>query len=878
MAVKVSRGPIRQWSKHNWKIELFNSEIKITVDEQSSSIQLNGSSNLSHKRKWFRWYLLKNEEVVVQLKGATKLESLLIASSEELVQATLWFKQLDSVISDYKLNQRWIPQEVIESIIQAKPAFSLLERKEMESIKSLLSSEELQAIDCFAVNIEELFRITNEGILESELRDRADFFRKIERKPLTEEQAKAVITFDNRVLLVASAGSGKTSVMIARAAYAVQRGFIDPSKILLLAFNKDAATELQKRIVDRFSKVGLDAEGITASTFHKFGLGVISKERKSQPNVAKWVDQRKEKYKIREIVDHLKASSEDFKYKWDLYRLILLPETTKLVNTSPDDFDRGDREGRYRTFDDNLVRSHGERMIANWLYLHGVNYEYERAYKHKTGSNARRQYTPDFYYKEIDAWHEHWALGLDQNPPKEFVNYKQDMNWKKSIHKKYQTDLIETTYGEVVYSDGLARLKTELENRGLKLTWNPNRPMKTYAEFQDKVLIGTISTFLSHVKSNGLQPEDLVERLQGDWKHLQGYRSELFLELFWKIFEKWNQDLRDTNSIDFDDMLGDAANLMERHNFVHEYDLILVDEFQDSSRMRGRVIKALLNKSGVYLLAVGDDWQSINRFAGAELSLMTSFHEFFGRGPTLQLTKTFRCNQVIASTATEFILKNPNQLRKVVESDNSESDNDVTLFRSPDETTGVEQALNLIDRKKIRKQSGITSVFVLGRYNHNLEWLPKKRFHDLDVRFQTIHASKGLEADYVVVVNVEAGTYGLPSEIEDDPIIELAMFKPEEFEHAEERRLLYVALTRARHGVILVTRKNKDSKFAIELALDERIRAFDVTKDGLLEIPIFKCKACKKGMMLQRSGNRGTFYECSRMPACSEKLQRLPNK
>lgn len=111
----------------------------------------------------------------------------------------------------------------------------------------------------------------------------------------------------------------------------------------------------------------------------------------------------------------------------------------------------------------------------------------------------------------------------------------------------------------------------------------------------------------------------------------------------------------------------------------------------------------------------------------------------------------------------------------------------------------------------------------MGRYNFNRDWVPNEDFPGLKITYRTVHGSKGLEADYVVLVNLEFGRHGFPSEIEDDPILNLAMSELETFEHAEERRLLYVALTRAKRQAFLVTKQNKDSMFAVELMSDSLI-------------------------------------------------------
>lgn len=860
--------PIREWSRSSWEIALEQNYLSIKAKGLDQKIPLDSSVSLDAKWSWFRWQLTSNHGLSLKLKGASRYEAKLISLSIELSQLRFWSEGLQEVLRKHKTEQRWIPIETINHVAETKPNFSLRKTVNRFRLLDRLSPSEIQGLKDFELNLGFLFEQTNSEILEAELVSQKEFLEKIESKPLSLEQSKAVLMLDNRVLLVAAAGSGKTSVMVARAAYATKKNFIPSSRILLLAFNSSAASELQERVEKRFENANIDPKEIRASTFHAFGLSVLGKAFRAKPKVAPWVDKGADLEEIANIVEELKRTSEDFKYKWDLYRLIFTPETLKMSGIEPDAYERETRERGFRTFDGKLVRSHGERMIANWLYLHGVRYEYERDYKVKTSSEFRRQYMPDFYYPEIDLWHEHWALDINGNPPKEFSGYIQDMEWKRNLHLKNNTALIESTFGEVVFANGLSKLKAELLNRGLQLSWDPERPKAPYTNIENSELIGLIRSFMSHVKSNSLSINDIELRLVTNWAHLKSERTNLFLELFWPIYEEWNKRLQEANAIDFEDMLIQASQQIENGSYIPEYDMILVDEFQDSSAARARLVNALANTKGKYVLAVGDDWQSINRFAGADVSLMTRFHEIFGEGPTLLLSRTFRCTQIIADVATKFVTKNPEQIKKKVVAEVDGLSQPVTLIRSNSPQQGVFEALQQISKDLNFREKSKRSVFILGRYGFNRDWIPSETPTNLDIKYKTIHSSKGLEADYVVVVNFEAGQHGFPSEIEDDPVLNLAMTAPETFDYAEERRLLYVALTRAKKQVFLVTRQNRDSMFAVELMADEQVDIIVVEADGAEEQEVQTCTECKKGVMVKRSGPRGIFLGCSRFPKC----------
>lgn len=253
------------------------------------------------------------------------------------------------------------------------------------------------------------------------------------------------------------------------------------------------------------------------------------------------------------------------------------------------------------------------------------------------------------------------------------------------------------------------------------------------------------------------------------------------------------------------------------------YEMVLLDEFQDASPARARLARALVDRPHRYLMTVGDDWQAINRFAGADISVMTDFNGWFSEGPTLRLQTTFRCTQTIADTAAAFVQKNPRQLAKTVRAFQPEPGVPVSLVRLQSEDEITDAIAAWLDDLASRVWSA--TVNVLGRYGFERKLLPSIRTHPyLIVTFRTAHSSKGLEADYVLIPRMLSSTYGFPSEIVDDPVLGLVMSDADRFPHGEERRLFYVALTRARKAVTLMTVRGRESSFVAELA-----------KDGLLE-------------------------------------------
>lgn len=297
------------------------------------------------------------------------------------------------------------------------------------------------------------------------------------------------------------------------------------------------------------------------------------------------------------------------------------------------------------------------------------------------------------------------------------------------------------------------------------------------------------------------------------------------------------------------------------------YAMVLIDEFQDASPARARLARALVDQPHRYLMTVGDDWQAINRFAGADISVMTDFNQWFGEGPTLRLQTTFRCTQTTADTAAAFVQKNPRQLTKIVRALGDQPGDSVELIRLQSEDE-IPKAIESWLRDLSSRVPSAT-VDVLGRYGFEKKLVPQRRFPNLTVTFRTAHSAKGLEADYVLVPRMVSGMYGFPSEVVDDPVLGIVMSEADRFPHGEERRLFYVALTRAKKRATLITVRGRESSFVAELLKDGRLADSSLSTAA----PVVVCPTCGRGSLVPRSGPYGQFYGCSTFPACRHTQQ-----
>jgi ATP-dependent exoDNAse (exonuclease V) beta subunit (contains helicase and exonuclease domains) len=788
-----------------------------------------------------------------------------------------WKAALTSAMSDALETEGWLTREFHAEWSERKRALGLSQLLADPIINTdILRPHHSWPLQPWWEDLGDLIASANEAHVLEQRELHHEFFQTVEKSPLTEEQARAVITHDNRVLVVASAGSGKTSTMIAKAGYAITRRLVDPDKILLLAFNASAAKELQERISERLAPQGLEASRVVARTFHAFALTVIGHATGEKPAAAPWLSNGEDIRQLGRIVDKLRRCDYGFRARWDFFQAVLARDYIKSNTSHKQDVDDGPN---LRTAKGELVKSVGERIIADWLHFNGVDYIYEHRYPVATADADHRQYQPDFYYPQIDAFHEHWALNSDGTS--DFPGYLEGMAWKRDLHRFSGTVLLETTMAQLWAGEALPALAKDLTDLGITLDPNPDRFVTSKTPVENEQLLRTFRSFLSHAKSNRLSDEQLEARLHADGDDAVRFRDRAFLRLFTTIRREWEEALRAVGAIDFEDMLNLAVDHLEAGNWVSPFELVMVDEFQDASIARVRMAKALVNQPGRHLFAVGDDWQSINRFAGADLSAMTKFEEHYGPSRILKLERTFRFPQSLANVSSTFVLQNPSQLPKTVRSSTTEFPESVRIMtldganRATAETAVRAALRHFLKTLRDDLFSGAVpsptgrkvSVYVLGRYQHQKQLVPDWRDlgEHLDVRFMTVHSSKGAEADYIVIPDLISGSWGFPSTIQDDPVLRLAMPDPEEFPNAEERRLFYVALTRARRRALLLTITGRESRFLLELIRDNGLVRTNAIGEPLETII---CPECGRGIMTHRSGNRGAFLGCSRYPWC----------
>ncbi|MBU2719323.1 UvrD-helicase domain-containing protein, partial [Acidithiobacillus ferridurans] len=561
---------------------------------------------------------------------------------------------------------------------------------------------------------------------------------------------------------------------------------------------------------------------------------------------------------------------------------------------------------------DIYVRSLEERGIANWLILHDVPFKYEHpdwegAKRLDLGTHEngkQKPYNPDFTYSYVEETsngqsrlvrvvHEHFALDENGCAPEWLggAKYEQYAKNKRVMYHAWMAEkpsrrervvFIETTSAMLRDGSIWRHLERSLKGAGIVVK-KPNPEIQKLAleQFREASdLEQLVVDFVLRYKDSGLTESDIRAKAA---KSSNPYRSQLFLDVALSIFHAYQLGLEKAGKIDFADMLREAISVLSDSRTHSPYRFVLVDEFQDISRLKADLVKAVLakNPDESIVFCVGDDWQTINRFSGSDVGIFTNASDYLGRVTSrLELTKTFRCSQGIADVAKHLVMLNSGQFNKEVKA-------------QPDRVSGSVRVVHHIDnagerQTKLRAELDnivtiaqdlglkLPTVQILRRTKHDatvpegiqtdfMKGLVRDYKDTLEIELHTMHGSKGLEADFVILPGLDSGFRGFPDERPVEPLLDLvlpALTSPVE----EERRLMYVALTRAKYMVSVLVSGRRPSEFIVEL--ESAKQHFPAIKwipcpDEMRTI----CPKCKCGSLLPARGSSGDLV-CSRTVAC----------
>lgn len=305
-----------------------------------------------------------------------------------------------------------------------------------------------------------------------------------------------------------------------------------------------------------------------------------------------------------------------------------------------------------------------------------------------------------------------------------------------------------------------------------------------------------IFTFINLYKSNYNDINYLLNLYQKSH-----FINKIYFKIILEIYHIYNQELESSNLYDFNDMIKIATNNIINNQIKTNYKYIIIDEFQDTSLNRFKLINAIIKQNNAKIFVVGDDYQSIYRFTGCNLDIFLNFNKLVNNLNIINLDYNYRNPKEIIDVANSFIMKNKNQIKKeTICLKNINKPIKICFYKN--KRTAIEKILKYID----------TKYLILGRNNKD-----KDLFNVQDKPFLTIHKSKGLEEDNIILINLtNNNNNSLPSKIKNHKVIN-KIIKTDYYPYEEERRLFYVALTRTRNNIYLLVPKSNYSIFIKEL-------------------------------------------------------------
>ena len=737
---------------------------------------------------------------------------------------------------------------------------------------------------------------------------------------LDKDQRRVVLTDEDYCLVIAGAGAGKTTTVAAKVKYLVDKQGVDPRQILVISYTNKAVNELKDKIQ---KKLGIDCP---IATFHSTGNAIIHiNEPDEKLNI---VDQSRLYFVIRDYLRESVMKNEslvnklimffasyfDAPYEGDDLNGFfnnIAKSNYSTMRSDLEDFKREVIDARTKksvTIQNEVLRSHQEVEIANFLYLNNIDYEYEPIYPYNI-TFARKPYTPDFVIKQDGkvAYIEHFGITEsgenDRFSPEEIERYKKAVNDKVSLHKQHNTTLV---YTFSAYNDRkplLTHLKEELEEKGFEIRPRSNKEvMETIVAGEEnryiRKLVNLICRFISNFKVNDYKTDDFNRM----YHSTQNVRSRLFLDICTDCYLEYEGWLKENNAVDFEDMINESARILNELKEMKQklsFKYIIVDEYQDISRQRFDLTKALSEVTDAKIIAVGDDWQSIYAFSGSDITLFTKFAEKMGYAKMLKIVRTYRNSQDVIDIAGNFIQKNKEQIPKKLISPKRIED-PVIIYtydskpkaNNSDRRSGanyamahaVEIALEQIMEFKKKEHQKVGSILLLGRFSFDGDLLERSglfeyrrhgdkvrsvKYPELDISFMTAHSSKGLGYDDVIIVNGKNGIYGFPSKIEDDPVLSFVIKGDRSIDYAEERRLFYVAMTRTKNRVFMIAPEQNPSEFLLEIKKDyKNVRLEgDWNEEYTFGIPKKPCPLCGYPMQLKYKKSYGLrLYMCTNEP------------
>lgn len=630
-------------------------------------------------------------------------------------------------------------------------------------------------------------------------------------------QWEAVVKMDRYNLVLAPAGSGKTRCLTSRIAYLVKSG-ISPSSMLALTYTRKATEEMSTRLKEQF---GIRAE---VRTLHSMASGIMRIDSIERPyNV---VDENTQPKLLHDALMMTLADPDSS---------TMLSEFIATIRTSSSSTAPMKHHTGYPLLNGLYVKSRGEQAVGNFFVLNGIRFDYEHPAVWADFDGRHRQYKPDFYLPEYDLYVEHWGIDIDGHVSDKFYSgrmvdpseeYLRSMEWKRDQFRRHGKKLIETYHYQFTQGTLLPTMASGL--RQMDVQMHPIDPSNIdyYVQKASPILepfTQQMATFISRAKLNRLTPDDIKARIrEGGWNSIQKSFATLMSRV-WRMYEQLKEY---GQYIDYTDMLLHAVTIADNGKLPeNRYTHIFVDEFQDTNDLQRHLIERLVAANPqASLFCVGDDMQNIFSFAGSNVRNIIDFNHFFPYAERTTLAVNYRCPRNVVEASMGVMQHSSVAIKKDIRPSNDEVIPITSMeYRGQSgdydswERTTVTSLLDSIMKEKAPEET----VLVLSRYNAPLDGYDRKRYGDI---FTTVHRAKGREADYVILLGMTKGDRGFPSDRQDLGLFEITRNvkltsdeKKKEFIE-EERRVFYVAITRAHKKLYVFTNATSKSQFLDEIS------------------------------------------------------------
>lgn len=696
--------------------------------------------------------------------------------------------------------------------------------KPLLGTKELKESPEKEAFQRFHISMTDTRahkKVNNERFIQKELTRCAQYFDTVLTYPLDAQQREAVISLEDNVLVISSAGSGKTMTTVGKVRYLIDVQHVPAEKILLITFTRKAAESLSERLGEKKLK---------CRTFHKLALDIIGEATGKKPIITP------PDFSVQ--VYHM-LSQENPAFKSAIADYIIRSRYTmrdQFEYTSMEDYmiDR-QKYGIQAFFKDMdgrpvFCKSDEESQICDFLGSRGIKFRYEERYEINTVDAEYSQYRPDFsiYINGSEGqikrvYLEHFAVNEAGRCPSFFsaedeIKYQQGITWKRQLHQQHGTILLETSSAGFHRGDVFQNLSRQLLDLGAVFTKATQQNVARELVRQEENILAMLTSFNFLLKSRETSMEAIRQQVGC------GPDAVTINDIVSPFVDAYRKMEEENNEVDFTDTIINATELCN-NGHRPDYDYILVDEFQDISMDRYRFLQSLRRKEPLTkLFCVGDDWQSIYRFAGSDMALFKSFEKFFGYTKKCLMETTYRFGEPAIADSSKFILANPEQAIKNVHPFREDAVTKLDFLSTEGREGVVETVKYLADQIPDDKE-----ILLLGRYGFdvnifkNTEMLVHEGKEGVYVtygrrrlNFMTVHQSKGLECDYIILLNCNGGTIGFPSQISDSPVLKYVLSEPDAYAFSEERRVFYVGITRAKKHTWVLYDINNPSPFIHE--------------------------------------------------------------